>query len=221
MRSSSWTKQTRRSASIREPYRSTDSQDDIVGEKRIVDKVVLSGVGKMKSFVFALVLGALSVGCTVIESSQMQIRDIDSDSACEDVPENSICAIESDTTIVARCKNGVCVPFDCSLCPRLPCQTTACFADVCHNFPMPDGSACAEFPTLTSYVGTVGTCSAGKCDGLISCSSNDECPMIECVPTGCVMAGVCHAYYTHPGTSCEMPDKHPGFCWNYTCQAKP
>lgn len=175
----------------------------------------------MKSFVFALVLGTLSVGCTVDESSRIQIHDIDSDLPCTDVPENSICAIESDPTIVARCKNGECVPFDCSLCPRLPCQTTACVADVCHNFPMPDDSACAEFPELISQVGTVGTCVAGKCEGRISCTANTDCPFVECVPMGCGIARVCNAYYAPPGSPCEMPEGQPGFCWNYTCHAKP
>jgi hypothetical protein len=139
------------------------------------------------------------------------------DIQCENAEEGTICKDDKDPTIVARCVIGKCKSFGCDICPRSPCQNLVCVDDICHQYPMPDGRACAGFAEPFSRTGDIGFCIAGRCTGNAQCSTNEDCPSVECVPTTCSVNGTCVGYSTVPGAICELPSGQQGHCFNYTC----
>jgi hypothetical protein len=155
------------------------------------------------------ILFALVVGC------ENEVRTIDD--SCADLPPNTICTHE-DSSIVARCVLGVCTPYDCDICPRLPCNTLECRDEVCHQIPMPDSSACVAFQYPLADRGPVGKCLSGECVGSTGCEGLGKCPAVECVSTFCEDK-LCVGLSPLPGTGCTTSDDKPGFCFNYTCSA--
>jgi hypothetical protein len=154
---------------------------------------------------------AFVVGC----ENEVQPK---TDAACADMPPAAICEHE-DPSIVARCVSGICTPFDCDICPRLPCRSIACVDGTCRQTNAEDFSHCAAFPDPFASSGPLGWCSDGDCIGTVGCQSMPVCPSVECVHSICDEKKRCIGLSPLPGTGCTTSDDKPGFCFNYTCSA--
>lgn len=137
---------------------------------------------------------------------------------CMGRTDGDVCAVGGDPGLVARCMAGECVPYDCHICPRLPCQTVACVEGQCRQTAMLDGASCVAFEEPLSESGLVGHCESGQCTGTVECASNHDCPSVECTRSSCDSSGQCIGYTTLPGTACEYAPNEWSWCFNYTCQ---